>query len=144
MLGVGAQHTKDPNGIAWKQNRDFERLLERLNANSEDPTEGETDSAPIDGFHLARINEPVVEAVTAGSEKERKGKKKKRQRGDNEIGKAEVGRTKKRKKVESTTVAFASEPAEPGPSSSNSPTPGITAFVSTDFFHSKHPLTLEL
>ncbi|KAF7321558.1 G-patch domain-containing protein [Mycena kentingensis (nom. inval.)] len=32
MLGIGAAQQKDPNGIAWKQNRDFERVLERLNA----------------------------------------------------------------------------------------------------------------
>ncbi|KAJ7072602.1 hypothetical protein C8F01DRAFT_1104513 [Mycena amicta] len=32
MLGIGAAQQKDPNGIAWKQNKDFERVLERLNA----------------------------------------------------------------------------------------------------------------
>ncbi|KAF7315209.1 G-patch domain-containing protein [Mycena indigotica] len=37
MLGIGAAQQKDPNGIAWKQNRDFERVLERLNA-TQDPT----------------------------------------------------------------------------------------------------------
>ncbi|KDR75259.1 hypothetical protein GALMADRAFT_140787 [Galerina marginata CBS 339.88] len=31
MLGIGAAHQKDPNGIAWKQNKDFENLLKRLN-----------------------------------------------------------------------------------------------------------------
>ncbi|KAJ7647599.1 hypothetical protein FB45DRAFT_822585 [Roridomyces roridus] len=35
MLGIGAAQQRDPNGIAWKQNKDFERLLERLNASSE-------------------------------------------------------------------------------------------------------------
>ena len=34
MMGIGAAHQKDPNGIAWKQNRDFENLLKRLNAAS--------------------------------------------------------------------------------------------------------------
>ncbi|KAF9476354.1 hypothetical protein BDN70DRAFT_995724 [Pholiota conissans] len=33
MLGIGAAQSKDPNGIAWKQNRDFENLLQRLNEN---------------------------------------------------------------------------------------------------------------
>ncbi|KAG6837799.1 hypothetical protein H0H93_016167 [Arthromyces matolae] len=33
MLGIGAAHQKDPNGLAWKQNRDFENLLKRLNEN---------------------------------------------------------------------------------------------------------------
>ena len=31
MMGIGAANTKDPNGIAWKQNKDFEALLKRLN-----------------------------------------------------------------------------------------------------------------
>lgn len=31
MLGIGAAHQKDPDGIAWKQNKDFESLLRRLN-----------------------------------------------------------------------------------------------------------------
>ncbi|KAG7090992.1 hypothetical protein E1B28_010059 [Marasmius oreades] len=34
MLGIGAAQSKDPNGIAWKQNREFENLLKRLNANN--------------------------------------------------------------------------------------------------------------
>lgn len=32
MMGIGAAHQKDPNGIAWKQNKDFENVLMRLNA----------------------------------------------------------------------------------------------------------------
>ena len=31
MFGIGAAQQQDPNGIAWKQNKDFERLLQRLN-----------------------------------------------------------------------------------------------------------------
>jgi Pin2-interacting protein X1 len=31
MLGIGAANQRDPNGIAWKQNKDFENLLKRLN-----------------------------------------------------------------------------------------------------------------
>lgn len=31
VLGIGAAQQQDPNGIAWKQNKDFERLLQRLN-----------------------------------------------------------------------------------------------------------------
>jgi Pin2-interacting protein X1 len=31
MLGIGAAHRNDPDGIAWKQNKDFEILLKRLN-----------------------------------------------------------------------------------------------------------------
>ncbi|KAJ7076881.1 hypothetical protein B0H15DRAFT_863094 [Mycena belliarum] len=42
MLGIGAGQQKDPNGIAWKQNKDFERLLARLNAGAEDDVKTET------------------------------------------------------------------------------------------------------
>jgi len=38
MLGVGAAHSKDPNGIAWKQNKDFEALLRRLNEGVDEET----------------------------------------------------------------------------------------------------------
>lgn len=31
LLGIGAAQQKDPDGIAWKQNKDFESLLQRLN-----------------------------------------------------------------------------------------------------------------
>lgn len=148
MLGIGAQHTKDPNGIAWKQNRDFENLLKRLNANSEDPTEDELDSTSIVDFQPARVDEPVADAATIGSEtegrneerevpKERKGKKTKRPRGDDETSRMEERKSKKRKKAEPTTAAPISESVEVGTSSSNSPTPETAPFVVIDSFHSK-------
>jgi Pin2-interacting protein X1 len=134
MLGIGAQHTKDPNGIAWKQNRDFENLLKRLNANSEDPTEDGTDPAPIDGFHPGHVDEPTADATTVGPETDGKGKKKKRIR-DNETAEVEEKKSKKRKKIKPTITAQASEPAQAGSSSSDSPTPGTIAFVTTDRSH---------
>jgi Pin2-interacting protein X1 len=46
MMGIGAgAHQNDPNGVAWKQNRDFEELLKRLNG--EEKEEG---GAVADGF----------------------------------------------------------------------------------------------
>ncbi|KAF8348374.1 hypothetical protein F5887DRAFT_880525 [Amanita rubescens] len=39
MLGIGAANVHDPNGIAWKQNRDFENLLRRLNDENENEDE---------------------------------------------------------------------------------------------------------
>jgi Pin2-interacting protein X1 len=63
MLGIGAAHTKDPNGIAWKQNRDFERLLERLNGGT---GEGGGNGTKVDGF--ARANE---EAEAEGVEEKK-------------------------------------------------------------------------
>ncbi|KAH0829220.1 hypothetical protein J3R83DRAFT_2784 [Lanmaoa asiatica] len=35
LMGIGAQHQRDPNGIAWKQNKEFEALLKRLNESAE-------------------------------------------------------------------------------------------------------------
>ncbi|KAJ7594625.1 hypothetical protein C8J56DRAFT_1161211 [Mycena floridula] len=40
MFGIGAAHQKDPNGTAWKQNKDFESLLKRLN---DEPTPEKTE-----------------------------------------------------------------------------------------------------
>ena len=34
LLGIGAAQQKDPDGIAWKQNKEFECLLQRLNDES--------------------------------------------------------------------------------------------------------------
>ena len=34
MMGIGAEHQRDPNGIAWKQDKEFEALLKRLNETS--------------------------------------------------------------------------------------------------------------
>ena len=143
MLGIGAQHTKDPNGIAWKQNRDFENLLKRLNANSEDPMEAKDDTASIDGFQLARVDDHVADVVDVGSEtegrdeernveKEKKRKNKKRLRGDGETAKTVERTSKKRRKIESTTVTPTTEPVETCSSSSNSPTSETVAFVVID------------
>ena len=48
MLGIGAAHQKDPDGIAWKQNKDFESLLKRLNETTVQNTSGETEDGEID------------------------------------------------------------------------------------------------
>ncbi|KAF9647837.1 hypothetical protein BDM02DRAFT_3187660 [Thelephora ganbajun] len=136
MLGIGAQHTKDPNGIAWKQNRDFENLLKRLNANLEGPAEDKVSYAAIDGFKPARVDEPVADRDNAGPETEgrdesrkaeKKRKKKKCLRDDDETAKME--KSKKRMKAESTSATPGSEPVEFNPSSSNSPTPESTAIA---------------
>ncbi|KAJ7729533.1 hypothetical protein DFH07DRAFT_895623 [Mycena maculata] len=85
MLGIGAAQQKDPNGIAWKQNKDFERLLERLNAGV--------------------AEEVKTEAVEGGEDDE---KKRKREDGDNTAVK------KKRRKSEPVAVvAAAVETAKP-------------------------------
>jgi Pin2-interacting protein X1 len=64
MLGIGAANSKDPNGIAWKQNKDFEALLKRLNEAGE----------VADG---ARGDVPVVEIQSMGKGEEDMGRKRK-------------------------------------------------------------------
>jgi hypothetical protein len=84
MLGIGAAHTRDPNGIAWKQASDFERLLARLN--------GDDDGASIkvDGFARAtevatmemQEAEVVDEEAERRARKERKREQKKKRKAD--------------------------------------------------------------
>ena len=84
MLGIGMRHQNGVDGgIAWRQNRDFEDLLRRLNG-----TETET-GAMNASFHRARESEHESEskdddgnegqegAVTGNEEKKKKKKKRK-------------------------------------------------------------------
>ncbi|KAG2153170.1 hypothetical protein DEU56DRAFT_898110 [Suillus clintonianus] len=97
MLGIGAAHQRDPHGIAWKQNKDFEALLQRLNAQ-----DGQ-DSASKDV--LGEFVRPEQSAVDAhGGEKSeedeqpnqssKKEKKRKRREGEH----TEDGKDKKKRK----------------------------------------------
>ena len=148
MYGIGAQHTTDPNGIAWKQNRDFENLLKRLNADSEHPMGDEADPAPIDGFQPASANDLAADVTAMGlstegrdeerkMEKEKKLKKRKRRRDDNETSQPVEKASKKRKRAESTTVTPDTESAEACLSSSNMPTWEAITFVETYCSHQK-------
>lgn len=68
MLGIGNSHTNDPNGIAWKQNKDFEALLRRLNEGREsDQTQPEV-----------KEEEEEEGAAEANNQEETKDKKRKR------------------------------------------------------------------
>ena len=51
MLGIGKVHQNSPDGIAWRQNSDFENLLRRLNAGSEE-TADDT-GTKVEGFTKA-------------------------------------------------------------------------------------------
>lgn len=68
MLGIGAgsKGKDEKDGIAWKQNRDFEQVLAKLNGTLESPT------GVLDGFlvETKRKAEPVVEGEK--SKKKRK------------------------------------------------------------------------
>ena len=63
MLGIGVrQQSNLEGGIAWRQNRDFEDLLRRLNDGTTTETTNSTEL--LDSFHRAR--EPKSEAVEDG------------------------------------------------------------------------------
>lgn len=99
MLGIGAAHQKDPNGIAWKQNKDFENLLRRLNAADGDG-EGEV-KTNVSGFSRAvesnlegatngvasmtvvEVKEEIMKDIDEG-EKKKKSKKEKKSKKDKE------------------------------------------------------------
>jgi hypothetical protein len=113
MLGIGMQHQKDPNGIAWRQNRDFENLLRRLNeggtsavagpfhnAREEESLkgwgEGGEQSSTSETGDLQRMNEED-EVVVAKKEK-KKGRKEKKKRKTAEALEEEDPLDKKRRK----------------------------------------------
>jgi len=82
MLGIGAAHHKDPNGIAWKQNKDFENVLKRLNDGA--ATEGahggdavEEAGGVVEQMTLSELakEDVVMEDVSVRSKKSRKRKK---------------------------------------------------------------------
>ncbi|KAF8639515.1 hypothetical protein AX17_001420 [Amanita inopinata Kibby_2008] len=80
MLGIGAANMRDPNGIAWKQNKDFENLLKRLNEGV-DVKGGEGEGLRVAGFvseaQVVQEGE-VCESAEVGSEslEKEKGKEK--------------------------------------------------------------------
>lgn len=72
MFGIGAAQQKDPNGIAWKQNKDFELLLARLN--------GGDASATVDGFVKASTPDQPEKKRKQKEETQDNAAKKKRKR----------------------------------------------------------------
>ncbi len=84
MLGIGAAQMKDPNGIAWKQNTDFENLLRRLNENMP-PQEAAQDEPSAD---------------KADPEDGEKKKKKRKRKDEDEEGGGEKNKKKKESEVE--------------------------------------------
>lgn len=93
MLGIGAAHQKDPNGIAWKQNKDFENLLKRLN-------ESKTEEG---------IDAPVEDVEVNGESSEERRHKRKRDKGQEEAPEEKAGRKRKKRNNEDTASAAASE-----------------------------------
>ncbi|KZT01998.1 uncharacterized protein LAESUDRAFT_445071 [Laetiporus sulphureus 93-53] len=68
MLGIGADHKNSADGTAWKQGRDFENLLRKLNAsagNTDEVTEVAGEQMKVDGFVR-----PTAQAETASLDKD--------------------------------------------------------------------------
>ena len=102
LLGIGAAQQKDPDGIAWKQNKDFERLLQRLN----DETAAERNQALQNGQEEVEIN--VAEKKRKhregdGSKTERK-KKRKADMNIDDKGQSISNTTIQPDKIETTVV----------------------------------------
>ncbi|KAG6828074.1 hypothetical protein H0H92_009336 [Tricholoma furcatifolium] len=90
MLGIGAAHQKDPNGIAWKQNKDFENLLKRLNENIQ------AESSPEEA--VVEIEENTL--VEASETPDEDGKEKKRKRKEKREKSAEKAKKRRKKDIE--------------------------------------------
>ena len=102
MLGIGAANSHDPNGIAWKQNRDFENLLRRLNesADGEGDTGSGNEGTKVEGFVSQGKGDDGPEEVVEKSEKKRKRKEKARAGESEDEDEDKESRKKKRKKSE--------------------------------------------
>ncbi|KAF5322352.1 hypothetical protein D9619_001715 [Psilocybe cf. subviscida] len=98
MLGIGAAQTKDPNGIAWKQNRDFESLLERLNKGlAEDAAASSAPDADGD-------NDKDADGETPKEGEDKKKKKRKHKETDESESDRKEKKSKKSKKAEKDEV----------------------------------------
>ncbi|KAK1229128.1 hypothetical protein PQX77_007798 [Marasmius sp. AFHP31] len=83
MLGIGAAQSKDPNGIAWKQNKDFENLLKRLNADNETSQVSDLeDESEKEAEQKEGKKEKKEKKKRKREEEEDKEKKKKRKKSD--------------------------------------------------------------
>ncbi|KAI0314673.1 hypothetical protein OF83DRAFT_422024 [Amylostereum chailletii] len=97
MLGIGMQHQRDPNGLAWRQNRDFENLLKRLNEGGE--AQGPFHKAREDDADVKEGDDKKEEDATV--EKEGKvGKSKKRKAEETADTEVEDKKERKRRRRE--------------------------------------------
>lgn len=104
MMGIGAAHQKDPNGIAWKQNKDYENLLKRLNE-ANGPGEEEQAGIVVDGFVKSTGNVDEKKGEPSGLDKETKQEKRekkdrKARKKEKEDTSEEKGKKKKRRRDE--------------------------------------------
>ncbi|KAI6148456.1 hypothetical protein BKA82DRAFT_454555 [Pisolithus tinctorius] len=104
MLGIGAAHQKDPHGIAWRQNRDFEVLLKRLNegANKDEAEEEENGVVEQGGFVSAtegKVQEDAADCEGVDIPRDKK-RKRKRKHLDESDGSEEQKKKKRKQKDE--------------------------------------------
>jgi Pin2-interacting protein X1 len=78
-MGIGGTKAGGPDAIAWKQNRDFEMVLKRLNMGGDDAEDEEEQAkkekekksvaqAYLQGFVRAERIEATIEVVIAGDD----------------------------------------------------------------------------
>ncbi|KAL1710688.1 hypothetical protein EV121DRAFT_275499 [Schizophyllum commune] len=144
MMGIGAAHTKDPNGIAWKQSKDYENLLARLNAAAAGeayapatgvvaeggfvkPTEdgsgevGNTNTTADVKENAGEAKEKTKEELKR--EKKEKKRKRKEQEVEGEDGEKKSKKRKKEKGEESTPAPAAEESSDDEPLPAPAPRP---------------------
>lgn len=106
MLGIGADHKNNQDGTAWKQGRDFENLLRRLNEGA-GKDDGEVETIKIDGFTRPASNmqsaEQDLDMPAKVDEDTAKPHKSKKRKHDNE-GHTEGRKKEKKKRRKSETV----------------------------------------
>lgn len=98
MMGIGAAHQADPDGVAWKQNKDFENLLKRLNQANGDVDVKEGSSRIVtNGFvqQKGKLEEEEEEGEE-GKVKDRKedSRKEKRKKNDEQARAKDKGKQK--------------------------------------------------
>lgn len=105
MLGIGADHKNSAEGLAWKQNKDFESLLRRLNAPNGDGEEedmrmkvdGFTKGADMTTIDAGRTAAPTGEDKDEAGVSEGRGSKRRRKK-DADGGEGEREKKKSKKK----------------------------------------------
>lgn len=111
MMGIGAAHQKDPNGIAWKQNKDFENVLMRLNA-AQGGAQVVEEQFALGGQFVSetKVADDGSADEKEAKKKEKKEKKRKREEKGDEEGKK---KTKKTKMHEAEPTDSIEEPVVP-------------------------------
>jgi Pin2-interacting protein X1 len=142
MLGIGAAHQLDPNGIAWKQNKDFERLLERLNGDAVEGTVVDGFKMADDGGEADGVGKETLDLKDDGKQKKRKRKhdieepKKRKKKNGKEDG---DGTKDDPRDDESINLSSEKEPAIPTPRKTVPSVPRHRAYAAFPFVYFHFP-----